>query len=230
MGGRARLAWLSVLLMSALLAACGTVPVPGVDTPSGSPSGSPPLTSPSAAPSPAPDTFQSGDCTYPPSGGTVSQPAPDTFATTITVPSGWTLDDSSQDDSPFFMTAPASYQYFPTSMSISAPLPADPGQTASAFLARMTQGVWLGDQPLVVSAAPQACSVGGDAAAFLSFTSGDMVGFMVLWLHFGDAYLLQLKGTGGVDKRAVHDAKGVLASVTYAHNLPPPGYSPSATS
>jgi hypothetical protein len=53
---------------------------------------------------------------------------------------------------------------------------------------------------------------------------------MVLWVHFGDAYLLQLKGNGGVDQRAVRDAKGVLASVTYAHNVPPPGYSPSTTS
>jgi hypothetical protein len=52
---------------------------------------------------------------------------------------------------------------------------------------------------------------------------------MVLWIHFGLYYLLQLKGNGGVDQRAVQDAKGVLASVTYAHNVPPPGYTPSPT-
>jgi hypothetical protein len=53
---------------------------------------------------------------------------------------------------------------------------------------------------------------------------------MVLWFHFGDAYLLQLRGYGGVDQRAVGDAKGVLASVTYAHDVPPPGFSPTPTS
>jgi hypothetical protein len=81
-----------------------------------------------------------------------------------------------------------------------------------------------------VTAGPEACTVGNDPAAFLPFTSGTTVGYMVLWFHFGDAYLLQLKGKGGVDQRAVRDAKGVLASVTYAHNVPPPARSPSATS
>jgi hypothetical protein len=52
---------------------------------------------------------------------------------------------------------------------------------------------------------------------------------MVLWLHFGTAYHLDLDGNGGVDPRAVQDAKGVLASVAYAHNVPPPGYSPPPT-
>jgi hypothetical protein len=53
---------------------------------------------------------------------------------------------------------------------------------------------------------------------------------MVLCFHFGDAYLLQLKGDGGVDQSAVEDAKGVLASVTYAHDVPPPGYTPTPAS
>jgi hypothetical protein len=127
------------------------------------------------------------------------------------------------------MSAPASYQYLPTTISLSAPLPTDPGQSPSAFLARLTQSTWLDHQPLVVTASPQPCVVGVDSAAFLSFTSGSKVGYMVLWFHFGDAYVLQLAGHGGVDRRAVEDAKGVLASVTYAHNVPPPDYSPSPT-
>jgi hypothetical protein len=83
---------------------------------------------------------------------------------------------------------------------------------------------------VTVTSPPQACSVGTDPAGFLGFTSGATVGYMVLWFHFGDYYLLQLKGNGGVDRMAVLDAKGVLASVTYAHDVPPPGYSPSPTS
>jgi hypothetical protein len=87
----------------------------------------------------------------------------------------------------------------------------------------MAQGV------LTVTAAPEPCTVGNDAAAFLSFTSEATIGYMVLWFHFDTAYVLLLRGNGGIDRRAFQDAKGVLASVTYAHDAPPPGYSPSTT-
>jgi hypothetical protein len=102
-------------------------------------------------------------------------------------------------------------------------MPTDPGQSPSAFLDRMAQGI------VSVTAPSQPCTVGQDFAAFLSFRNGVTVGYMVLWFHFGDAYLLQLKGNGGVDQRAVEDAKGLLASVTYAHDVPPPGFSPTPT-
>lgn len=119
------------------------------------------------------------------------------------------------------MTAPATYLYLPTEISVTAPLPTDPGQSPSVFMSRMAQGT------VTVTVAAQPCTVGKDPAAFLSFTSGATAGYWVLWFHFGDAYLLQLKGHGGVDQKAVTDAKGVLASVTYAHNVPPPGFSPT---
>jgi hypothetical protein len=100
-------------------------------------------------------------------------------------------------------------------------MPTDPGKSPSAFLDRMAQGT------VSATAPAKPCTVGKDPAAFLPFTSGADVGYMVLWFHFGDAYLLQLRGNGGVDQRAVGDAKGVLASVTYAHDVPPPGFSPT---
>jgi len=92
----------------------------------------------------------------------------------------------------------------------------------------MTQGgVYVDGYPLMVTAAPEPCSIGSDPGAFISYTSGPNAGYMVIWFHFNDYYELRLRGNGGVDQRAVRDAKGVLASVTYAHNVPPPGYSPS---
>lgn len=206
-----------------VLVACGAVPPVA-----GSDAGSSRTVSPNAAspsPSGALNTFLRGDCTYPLATGTQTQPAPDTFQTGISVPMSWTLEDTSHSDTTdFLMTAPSTYFYLPTTISVSAPLPTDRGQSPSASLGQITQGT------VSVTAGPQPCNIGGDPGAFLAFTSGSAVGYMVLWLHFGDAYLLQLKGSGGVDPRAVHDAKGVLASVTYAHNLPPPRYSPSPTS
>ena len=100
-------------------------------------------------------------------------------------------------------------------------MPTDSGQSPSTFLGRMAQGT------VTVTASPLPCKVGKDPAAFLAFTSGATVGYWVVWFHLGDAYLLQLKGHGGVDQRAVGAAKAVLASVTYAHDVPPPGFSPT---
>jgi hypothetical protein len=85
----------------------------------------------------------------------------------------------------------------PTTISISAPFPADTGESPSAFLDQTVQGF------VTVTSPPQSCTVGTDPAVFLTFTSGASVGYMVLWFHFGDYYLLQLKGSGGVDRKAV---------------------------
>ena len=204
-------------LLTLLIGACGRIdPTPGV------PSSPTAQQSPTPTPSSSPAAFQPGDCTYATTGGTPAQPASDTFQTVISIPAGWSPKDTSQSDTTdFLMSAPASYMYQPTTMSVSAPLPTDPGQTPSTFLDRIAQGT------VSVVASSQPCTVGNDPAAFLSFTSGSTIGYIILWFHFGDAYVAQLKGNGGVDQRAVQDAKGVLASVSYNHNVPPPGYSPS---
>jgi hypothetical protein len=208
-----------------LLAACGAVaPTSGSDA-SAARSASPPAGYPSPTASSTRDAFLPGDCTYPATGGARTRPVHDTFQIAISVPPGWTLQDISGQESDFLMAAPTSYKYLPGTISVSAPWPADPNESPSAFLDRLVQGTTIS-----VTAAAQACTVGSDRAAFLSFSTGATVGYMVLWFKFDDYYLLQLTGNGGVDQRAVQDAKGVLASVTYAHNVPPPGYSPPPTS
>jgi hypothetical protein len=213
--------------LSATVTSCGS-PVsqgPGGSSPSGARPASPsPQESLSSTPTPSttPSGFLPGDCTYPMTGATRTQPVNDTFQASILVPPGWTLQDTSgMDNTDFLMTAPTSYKYSPSTIVVSPPLPTSPGQTPGTYLAQFAQ------RSVSITASPQTCTVGGDQAAFLSFTSGAKVGYMVLWFHFGDAYRLDVQGNGGVDQRAVQDAKGVLASVTYAHNVPPPGYSPS---
>lgn len=222
--------WLGILLIATLASAVGCGRAESTSSVASGVRTSSPQPTPPPNPTASAYAFLPGDCTYPTAGGTPTQPVHDTFQTAVSVPAGWTLQDTSQTDSDFLMTAPATYLHLPTTLSISAPLPTDQGQTAGSFLARITQGVSVGNDPLVVTASPQACTVANDSAAFLSFSAGSTVGYMVLWLHFGDAYLLQLRGNGGVDQKAVLDAKGVLASVTYTHNVPPPPLSsPTAT-
>jgi hypothetical protein len=205
-----------------LLAAVGCGYVPTAQNPGDTVASGVRSPSPSTQASPPTNAFAQQGCTGTPS-GTLTQPVHDTFATVISVPPGWTALDTSQTDSDYLLTAPASYLYSPTTISLSAPLPTDPGVSASAFLTRMSSGT------VTINVSAQPCAVGKDQAAFISFTSGSTVGYLVLWLHYGDAYVLQLRGTGGVDDRAVEDARSVLASVTYDQNVPPPGYTASPT-
>jgi hypothetical protein len=212
-----------MLALVVVLVACGNSTAGGnVSAPTVTPSSAASQTR-SASPSP----FGTADCTSPLSGGTRTSPVNDTFQTSISVPSGWTRQDRSATDLPFSLIAPETYQYSPTVIKLSAPSPADLSLTPAAFLTRLTDGVWLDNGPMVVTASAQPCSVGSDRAAWLAFSSAQEVGYMVLWFHFNDYYLLQLNGNGGVDPRAIQDAKAVLGSVTYSHNVPPPGYSPS---
>ena len=135
----------------------------------------------------------------------------------ISTPTGWSIQDTSRSELDFKMTGPASYQFQPTTTSITAPWPTDSERSAAATLDRAAQGY-----NVVVTTAAQACSVGRDSAAFLSFSAGADVGYIALWLHFGDFYVLWLVGKGGVDTRAILDAKAILASVTYSRDLLPP--------
>ena len=188
----------AALLVLAEVAACGWVPVgqnPGDVVASGvrSPSPSPQVSAP-------PNLFAQMGCTGEASGAPTN-PALDTFQTVISVPPGWTSLDMSGQDADFKLVAPASYQHSPTTILISAPLPTNQGDSAISYLTRTTAGIEIATAPI------QACKVGADEAAFLPFTSGSTVGYFVLWLHFGDAYELLLRGNGGVDARAVQDAR-----------------------
>ena len=210
--------WLGVVicvLTAALVVGCGRSPSNG-NAASGE-------RSPAAQPSAGPTAFafHPGDCTLPFTGGNLLGPAPDTFGMAIKAPLGWKVTDMAGTDADFSMTAPDSYGHQPTTIGISGPLPTDQGIGVAAFLARYIQGF------VTVTIPPQECKVGSDSAAFLSFSHGGKAGFIVTWFHFGDAYLMVLEGLGGVDVNAVRDAKGVLASVTYTHNKPPPDFTPS---
>src|SRR5690242_5806831 len=75
-------------LLSATVTSCGS-PVsrgPG----DSSPSPREPVSS-TPTPSTAPGGFLPGDCTYPMTGATRTQPVNDTFRTSVSVPPGWTL-------------------------------------------------------------------------------------------------------------------------------------------
>lgn len=200
---------------------CGRAVIGGVASGERSPQPTP--STPAASPNPA--AFEAGSCTTsPPTQGTASSPAPDTFQTGITVPVGWAAQDTAASDTTdFLLTAPLAYAYQPTTLSVSAPLPTGQGDSPGSYLQQTTSGVGT------PTASGQPCTIGSDAAAFVSFANGSTVGYLVVWFHFGDAFVLQLKGNGGLDARAVQDAKYVLGSVAYSHNVPPPGYTPATT-
>jgi hypothetical protein len=67
------------------------------------------------------------------------------------------------------------------------------------------------------------CALGNDQAAYYGYSLSAEIGYYVLWLHSGNALELTLHGTGGVDPKAIHDAKAVLGSVTYTAATPSPG-------
>jgi hypothetical protein len=145
-----------LLVILGAIAACGRVPGPGASprpSPTVTSTETRPALSPTATSTNSPDAFRPGDCTYPASGGMRTPPVRDTFQTAISVPNGWTRQDTSHTDLPFKMTAPGTYMYLPTEISVSAPMPTDPGQSPSTFMTRMAQGT------VTVTVAPQPCTV-----------------------------------------------------------------------
>src|SRR5690349_11205252 len=95
----------ALLTLPSLVTVCG-----GATGTAPTPSTMAPLVSTSPSPSGSPDAFAPGDCAYPARGGTITKPAPDTFETIITIPIGWTLQDTAGTDLPFLMSAPPSYR------------------------------------------------------------------------------------------------------------------------
>ncbi len=189
--------------------ACGpTASQDGVTSSARTPSSE---TSPVSTPSSEPNAFQPGDCTYPASGGTPTQPAHDTFRTVISVPQGWTqIDTSGFDATVFKLAAPPTYQNSPTTIQI-----------VSAFGdVPQTQGY------VTIVGGIQTCAVNGDSGAFAQYTNGKNAGYWVLWIHLAVVYELILESNGGVDPRAIGDAKGVLASLRWTSDTPPPQYTP----
>jgi hypothetical protein len=214
---RFALAFLAVVV----LAACGAVP-PGTEA-SSSQSASPVQESPT--PFAIPNAFLPGDCTYPATAGTPTQPAHDTFRTAISVPQGWGQNDTSGFDATIFqLVAPSTYQYSPTTINIVSLFADVPHHSSAQYLAGLTQGYYT------IVGQIETCTVKGDSAAYVQYTKGTGAGYMVLWLHLAVAYQLILEGNGGIDPRAIQDAKGVLASLSWTSNTPPPQYTPSPAS
>jgi hypothetical protein len=179
-------------------------------------------TSPLSSPSSEPDAFQPGDCTYPAIGGIPTQPAHDTFRTVISVPQGWTqIDTSNFDATVFKLAAPPTYQNSPTTIQIVSAFDDVPHHSPTEYLAGQTQGY------VTVVGGIQTCSVNGDSGAFAQYTHDATAGYTVLWIHLAVVYELILDGNGGIDPRAIRDTKGVLASLRWTSNTPPPQYTPS---
>lgn len=168
-------------------------------------------------PSSVPNAFLAGDCTYPATGGTRTQPADDKSKTVISVPQGWTRQVQPWADQRIFqLAAPSGYQYGPTTIDIAVLFPDSPHHSPERYLAGITEVNYT------VVGQIQTCTIEGDQAAYLQFTlpsrpgfKGSRAGYMVVWLHSGLAYLLNLEGSGDVDPRAIQDAKGILASLSY---------------
>jgi hypothetical protein len=133
------------------------------------------------------------------------------------VPQGWTLQDQPWADQRIFqLAAPSGYQYAPTTIDIAVLFEDSPHHAPERYLAGIT------DVNYTVIGQIQTCTIRGDPAAYLQFTlpsrpgfNGSRAGYMVVWLHSDLAYLLNLEGSGGVDPRAIQDAKGILASLSF---------------
>src|SRR5260370_16336592 len=121
-------------------------------------------TSPVSNPSSEPNAFQPGDCTYPASGGTPTQPAHDTFRTVISVPQGWTqIDTSGFDATVFKLAAPPTYQNSPTTIQIVSAFGDVPHHSPTEYLAGQTQGY------VTIAGGIQTSAFNGNSAAFAHY-------------------------------------------------------------
>jgi hypothetical protein len=219
---RKRLVIAVVISVAVMVVGCGraTSQAPGA---LGSASPDPsafPSPSPTSGPS-DPNAFQPNDCTYASSPGTPAPKGSDNFGTVVSVPQGWTLEPTA--GSIAVMSSPATYSYLPTTMRVESLLGYFPGQTPESIAPNYYGPSSHSGTPAInLVGQVEHCTVNGDSAAYFQYTQGSAVGYLVLWLHFNYLYSLRLEGTGGIDSRAVHDAKGVLASLVWSVASPPP--------
>jgi hypothetical protein len=138
----------------------------------------------------------------------------------ITIPSGWT--NLGQPPNQFEtgllrLKAPESNSFAPTYIDLQGSLGRWPNASPTWVVANAVPGP---ADPSTVQL--NTCSVGSDPAAYYAYTKGSESGYLVLWLHSGNALEVTLHGTGGVDPQAIRDAKAVLGSVTYTAPTPTP--------
>jgi hypothetical protein len=190
----------------------GTVSTPASRSPT--PVGA---TSTPASPSPAgsPSAFLVGDCTFPSAGGSQTEPLSDNFKMIVAIPPGWARGTPPHDEATLAtMTAPSDYGNARTTIRVASEIGYHPNMTPEQVINQYYPQPGMGSV--------QSCSVNSDPAAFFQFTHGSHNGYYVLWLHFNYAYSVTLDSNGALDSRSIHDAKGVLASVTWTLASPPP--------
>jgi hypothetical protein len=142
----------------------------------------------------------------------------------ISIPAGWTLNTTSGFGEELFdLTAPAGYSNSPTIISVVSLFGDVPHHSPTYYLTNQTQNFYT------VVGHIQQCDITGDSAAFVQYARASNAGYLVLWIHYAVVYELILEGSSGIDPAAIQDAKGLLASVSWTSNTPPPQYTTSNT-
>ena len=219
------------LLAGLLGVACGqTSPAQTASqTPSANPS---PTLPPSTGPTSEPNAFGANDCLNPPS-GTATPPLADHFHVVVQIPAGWKQEPAGFSETQMLvLDSPSDYSNTPTRIGLLALMAVPSSDTPDKVAAQWYGPGAPGSNPdfeahLVGNVTD--CTVAGDPAAFFQYKakrsqlvdskSGDWTGYMVVFVHHhvpdNLPYALRIEGTGGIDPRAIHDAKSILGSWTW---------------
>ena len=210
----------AVVLMLLAAVACGRV-----DSPIGSGDNASPARTASPSPTPNPMAFQTSDCVSPAAtGDTYTEPLADYFKAVVEIPGGWTREPPTASEADLIvLDAPASYSNQPTKIEVLNPIGYYPNATPDQVIKRFYESPTNpGVAPVALVGGVASCAVQTDNAAFIQYSQGDRAGYLVIFLHIDSLYGLRLEGSGGVDERAVADAKRVLGSWRWTVASPPP--------
>lgn len=156
--------------------------------------------------------FGPSDCVAPGS-GTATEPL-GADRVIVNIPPGWTrFQPGPTETKVLVITAPASYQYSPTSITVQSFVGNYYGKTShdwAAFLIRQ----WVFADQTVVD-----CPVGAGTAAFARYSDAGVTGYKAFMVRvdsknagYARLWGLTVEGTGGLDANAIADAKKVLGS------------------
>jgi hypothetical protein len=132
----------------------------------------------------------------------------------VNIPSGWTrVPPGPTETKVLVLSAPASYQYNPTKITIQSFMGNYSGKTSHDWAVFLIKQYSFSEQTVVD------CLAAGGTAAFARYSANGLVGYMAFIVRIdsknaGYAYLwgLTIEGTGGLDLEAIADAKSVLGS------------------
>jgi hypothetical protein len=193
---------------------------------------------PSNYPPPGPNAFTPSDCVSAPSGNATLRLA-DAFQVVVQQPAGWTQETPDWVETPtLLLKAPSNYSNAPTRIGIQAgmeiPNSWTPDQVAARYYGPVSPGVDPDFEAHLVGDVAH-CTVAGHPAAFFQYTSkrshlpdgrlGEWTGYLVVFVHdhvpYNIPYALRIEGSGGIDPRAIHDAKVILGSWTWTVSTSP---------